>query len=864
SLITAKRCQSSHLQFDHSNEFAVNVTEEFLEHCAEGALSIEVWGHRSAGFSSMRTEWEITDAQTKISRSLADRWAELKRKIELWVEIHELNEQGEYSPVEVTPKPDNVTGGVYQLRQGQQRRILVRVNPVQDSGTLPVICEAVTSLAIGCVSVRSKLQKSLDSYQEEDLTSLNDKWSEALLKLKTYLDEQIQLLLHKPDKTEEDIEREQHLIEQWVSLTEERNAFKCPAPGSEIPGAPADWDPPSGMECHIPVLFLDLNPDDMTNMSSVGDSLMVAGANSILPKEHGGQFFNLPIVKFCEKNVCAVAVWDSSMHDSPALNRVTTANERVYMILKASVRLSHPSVMEIVLRKRLAINVYKKQSISQMFKRKLVRCDYLTATGVTYEVVSNIPKSSEDIEDRESLALMAASCDNSTIFDGESYIEKYTKGVSAVESILTLDRLRQEVAIKELLTLKNNQQAFIRKTASVPNIGVLFGSTLGGSLSRLDHRSDSAFDISFLTNSAYEGFDRFRQKANSLLAGSNSSTPHSELHSRSSLPNTPSETSMQSRSFGPTRPNFLNLNLNLNIALRQATNGKSITIINKIFSFFREASPLNSMSPHSTKFVKPMKTVKPESSNISTNNIPDNRASTTVQPESKLNNAGTPSMSSGYGSQPLLETPVSSEESISLHSNSEEMTIISDVSVMKKSASVTTNNAEEINNQFNGNASPMSVRNDNKNLVYSDNDNDSLSSYGSRGDYVSVGDNSGGRSLPEWLTVGENVRVSPDFKTGVVAFIGTTHFSTGIWVGIILDAPLGKNNGSVDGVQYFTCKPRFGLFVRPDKLKLDSRARALRMSKSHDTFLRTGSHTSVHSEHFSAFSSEALLNFTFL
>lgn len=55
------------------------------------------------------------------------------------------------------------------------------------------------------------------------------------------------------------MEREQSLVDQWVSLTEERNAVLVPAAGSGIPGAPADWTPPAGMEPHIPVLFLDLN-----------------------------------------------------------------------------------------------------------------------------------------------------------------------------------------------------------------------------------------------------------------------------------------------------------------------------------------------------------------------------------------------------------------------------------------------------------------------------------------------------------------------------------------------------------------------------------------------------------------------------
>lgn len=70
---------------------------------------------------------------------------------------------------------------------------------------------------------------------------------------------QIQKIINKGDKNEVDAEREQSLVDQWVSLTEERNAVLVPAAGSSIPGAPADWDPPTGMEAHVPVLFLDLN-----------------------------------------------------------------------------------------------------------------------------------------------------------------------------------------------------------------------------------------------------------------------------------------------------------------------------------------------------------------------------------------------------------------------------------------------------------------------------------------------------------------------------------------------------------------------------------------------------------------------------
>ena len=41
----------------------------------------------------------------------------MTRKLELGVEIQELNDQGVYEPVEVQVKPDVYCGGVFQLRQ---------------------------------------------------------------------------------------------------------------------------------------------------------------------------------------------------------------------------------------------------------------------------------------------------------------------------------------------------------------------------------------------------------------------------------------------------------------------------------------------------------------------------------------------------------------------------------------------------------------------------------------------------------------------------------------------------------------------------------------------------------------------------
>lgn len=61
-------------------------------------------------------------------------------------------------------------------------------------------------------------------------------------------------------------------------------------------------------------------------------------------------------------------------------------------------------------------------------------------------------------------------------------------------------------------------------------------------------------------------------------------------------------------------------------------------------------------------------------------------------------------------------------------------------------------------------------------------------------------------------------------KPGCVKFIGKTEFAPGIWAGVLLDEPVGKNDGSVAGVKYFTCEPMKGIFARPGKLSRTSGA----------------------------------------
>lgn len=70
------------------------------------------------------------------------------------------------------------------------------------------------------------------------------------------------------------------------------------------------------------------------------------------------------------------------------------------------------------------------------------------------------------------------------------------------------------------------------------------------------------------------------------------------------------------------------------------------------------------------------------------------------------------------------------------------------------------------------------------------------------------------------LTLGQRVMVVVKDVKGTVAYVGYPTFATGKWIGVILDEPKGKNNGTVRGHAYFTCDENFGVFVRPAQIQL--------------------------------------------
>eukprot|EP00899_Mesostigma_viride_P007753 jgi/Mesvir1/1697/Mv21157-RA.1 len=71
------------------------------------------------------------------------------------------------------------------------------------------------------------------------------------------------------------------------------------------------------------------------------------------------------------------------------------------------------------------------------------------------------------------------------------------------------------------------------------------------------------------------------------------------------------------------------------------------------------------------------------------------------------------------------------------------------------------------------------------------------------------------------IQVGQRCEVTPGGNRGEVMFVGKCDkLGHGYWVGIKFDEPVGKNDGSVNGVRFFECPPRYGGLLRPDRVKV--------------------------------------------
>ncbi|KAI5168963.1 hypothetical protein MUG91_G42n26 [Manis pentadactyla] len=65
--------------------------------------------------------------------------------------------------------------------------------------------------------------------------------------------------------------------------------------------------------------------------------------------------------------------------------------------------------------------------------------------------------------------------------------------------------------------------------------------------------------------------------------------------------------------------------------------------------------------------------------------------------------------------------------------------------------------------------------------------------------------------------IGDRVLIG-NVQPGTLRFKGVTSFAKGFWAGVELDKAEGNNNGTYDGIVYFVCQEKHGIFAPPQKI----------------------------------------------
>jgi tubulin-folding cofactor B len=71
------------------------------------------------------------------------------------------------------------------------------------------------------------------------------------------------------------------------------------------------------------------------------------------------------------------------------------------------------------------------------------------------------------------------------------------------------------------------------------------------------------------------------------------------------------------------------------------------------------------------------------------------------------------------------------------------------------------------------------------------------------------------------IDVGSRCLLGDGVRRGQVMYVGMIkELGYGFFIGIKLDEPLGENDGTVNGKKYFDCENHYGVFVRPNYVKV--------------------------------------------
>jgi hypothetical protein len=573
----------------------------------------------------------------------------------------------------------------------------------------------------------------------------------------------------------------------------------------------------------------------------------------------------------------AVSRWDSSEHKSIHLNQITPADKIVYLVLKLNVKMkaysmnagrlndqqsasSSYSYINLVMRKRICVQICLNSSLSSPSPsgNKLISLNRfknivgsttanligniakplansashtVTSTGLTYRIISSVPGLLTEVENRESLAIKAATSitedlinELSTDSNQESptmeyksldtsigHLEHYAKTIEAVDTILKRDRTQQKNELKKLIAqhkkLKSSSGDSIQSDCDETE-----ESQHSEGSSDSGHRPSSmrkTFSVPNLIKNltihqAKQSSAEFKDLREDLAISEITDTTEID-HSPQNIPKSTLEIDQVKKvEKNVDQKSELTLESEENKSAKNANVSKASLEILQLYDTFKkddeEKARLDSLkhiSEHNEAKIASLifqdfLSVEETPVALQQNETVTPREPTILVETSAETQNSNPT-DQFKGSVVSLDTTHNLDTSAVGRAESN----LSISSTLTNSSQKTNSSAIE-KSQHHGHTKSQQKLNE-------DELREQL------------------EALPEWVKLDAHVIVSTNSvqnKRGHIRYIGPTCFGTGVWIGVELDQKFGKNDGKVKSERYFTCPEDKGVFVRVDKLTL--------------------------------------------
>lgn len=441
--------------------FKFKATPEVLHFFEHEAFAVQVWGHNIREHGEEEPAAVAIPGAIPINHSLSpedsqhavfgEKWHDHIHKINIWVEIHELDDCGVYTPVNVIERKDVATGNILQIRQGFSHRIVIKISEPNVLAKLGFA--KVSEIRIGDVHLTSKSEPLSTANLEGDLEAVRAQFSSVLTKRVNKLTEEFHKLL-----TSVDDEKRKSIPQEIYNIVKEKEALYEPRAGSGLPGTDTQYtQSPSdemfrggGYEKNPCVIYLPLGREEAQHAGgatpewkdrTASSSRLRMASMSREGREGRGKYTTLQLVnQTCDPilgDLSCVASWDVAAHDEKGLTTVTPDQQRVYVKLQVTCQLAHHKV-ELVLGKYICLKVFNrrhsfKSSLKDFFVSKSKAPP--RGCGARYHVITSIPGigAISPADDKE---------------HASSVTEDFQYRVMAMQSLVRIDQLKQDLAVK--------------------------------------------------------------------------------------------------------------------------------------------------------------------------------------------------------------------------------------------------------------------------------------------------------------------------------------------------------------------------------------------------------------------------------